>query len=73
MVVDYCKVNKKICFDLYPLPKIEQAFQQFSGASCTPFELYEFSKLPMVISIGCQGLSHVVDNLFADLKGEYVF
>jgi hypothetical protein len=23
MVVDYCKVNKKICFDSYPLPKIE--------------------------------------------------
>ena len=27
----------------------------------------------MGISIGCQGLSRVVDNLFADLKGEYMF
>ena len=98
MVVDYCKVNK-ICFDLYPSPKIEQVFQHFSGATvfsvmdlnstyyqitltpkshritafCTPFGLYEFNKLLMGISIGCQGLSHVVDNLFADLKGEYVF
>jgi hypothetical protein len=81
------------------LPKIEQAFQYFSGATvfsvmdlnsayyqipltpqscritafCTPFGLYKFYKLPMAISIGCQGLSHVVDNLFADLKGEYMF
>jgi hypothetical protein len=99
MVVDYCKVNKKICFDLYTLPKTEQALQHFSGATvfpvldfnsayyqipltpqsrritafCTPFGLYELNKLPMGISIGCQGLSRVVDNLFADLKGEYVF
>ena len=27
----------------------------------------------MGISIGCQGLSWVIDRLFADLKGEYVF
>jgi len=99
MIVDYRKVNKRICFDLYPLPKIEQASQHFSGATvfsvsdlnsayyqipltpqsrrimafCTPFGLYEFNTLPMGISIGCQGLSRVVDNLFADLKGEYVF
>jgi hypothetical protein len=99
MVVDYCKVKKKICFDSYPLPKLEQAFQHFSGATvfsvldfnsayfqipltpqsrrktafCTLFGLYEFCKLPMGISIDCQGLSHVVDNLFADLKGKYVF
>jgi hypothetical protein len=99
MVVDYRKVNKKICFDSYPLSKIEQAFQHFSGvtvfsvldlnsayyqipltpqshrimAFCTLFGLYEFNKLPIGISIGCQGLSHVVDNLFADLKREYMF
>jgi len=99
MVVDYRKVNKKICFDSYPLPKIEQAFRHFSGATVIfgigfklcllpntthssepqnngivyPFGLYEFNKLPMGISIGCQGLSRVVDNLFADLKGEYIF
>jgi hypothetical protein len=27
----------------------------------------------MGISIGCQGLSRVVDNLFVDFKGECVF
>jgi hypothetical protein len=34
---------------------------------------YEFKKLPMGISIDCHGLSHVVDNLFDDLKRKYVF
>jgi hypothetical protein len=42
-------------------------------ALCTPFGLYEFNKLPMGIRIDCQGLSNVMDNLFADLKGKYVF
>ena len=32
MVVDYRKVNAKIVFDSYPLPTIEQAFDQFAGA-----------------------------------------
>jgi hypothetical protein len=27
----------------------------------------------MGISVGCQGLSRVIDELFADLKGQYVF
>jgi hypothetical protein len=31
------------------------------------------NKLPMGISIGCQGLSRVIDELFADLKGKFVF
>ena len=99
MVVDYRKVNSKIVFDSYPMPTIEQAFEQFGGAVvfsvldlnsayyqillshksrrvtafCTPFGLFEFNKLPMGISIGCQGLSRVIDELFADLKGQYVF
>jgi len=42
-------------------------------AFCTPFGLFEFNKLPMGISVGCQGLSRVVDELFADLKGRFVF
>jgi len=42
-------------------------------AFCTPFGLFEFNKLPMGISVGCQGLSRVIDELFADLKGQYVF
>jgi len=40
---------------------------------CTPFELYEFNKLPMGISVVYQALSRVVDELFADLIGSYVF
>jgi len=39
----------------------------------TPFGLFEFNKLPMGISVGCQGLSRVVDEFFADLKGSFVF
>jgi len=42
-------------------------------AFCTPFGLYEFNKLPMGISIGSQGLSRVVDELFADQKNHFVF
>jgi len=33
MVVDYRKVNLKIVFDSYPMPAIEQALEQFSGAT----------------------------------------
>jgi hypothetical protein len=99
MVADYCKVNTKVVFDSYPIPTIEQALDQFSGAAvfsvldlnsayyqiplsersrrvtafCTPFGLFEFNKLPMGISVGCQGLSRVIDELFADLKGQYLF
>jgi len=40
---------------------------------CTPLGLFEFNKLPMGISVGSQGLSRVVDEHFADLKGLYVF
>lgn len=36
---------------------------------CTPFGLFEFNKLPLDISVGCQVLNRVVDELFADLKG----
>ena len=42
-------------------------------AFCTPFGLFEFNRLPMGISIGSQGLSRVVDEIFADLKNEFVF
>ena len=38
-----------------------------------PFGLCKFNKLLMGISVGCHGLSRVVNNLFADLKGDYVF
>jgi hypothetical protein len=88
-------VNAKVTFDSYPMPNIDQAFEQFGGAVrfsvldlnsayyqiplsersrrvtafCTPFGLFEFNRLPMGISIGCQGLSRVVDELFSDLNG----
>jgi len=99
LVVDYRKVNSKIVFDSYPLPTIDQAFEQFSGAVvfsvldlnsayfqipltprsrritafCIPFGLFEFNKLPMGVSVGSQGLSRVMDELFADLKDNFVF
>ena len=99
MVVDYRKVNFQIVFDSYPMPTIEQAFEQFADAVvfsvldlnsayfqfpltprsrrvtafCTPFGLFEFNKLPMGISVGSQGQSRVIDVLFTDLKGKFVF
>jgi hypothetical protein len=99
LMVDYRKVNSKVVFDSYPMLTIDQALDQFGGASvfsvldlnsayyqiplsersrrvmafCTPFGLFEFNKLPMGISVGCQGLSRVIDELFGDLKGCYVF
>jgi hypothetical protein len=42
-------------------------------AFCTPFGLFEFIKLPMRISVGCQVLSRVVDSLFGDLKHKFVY
>jgi transposase InsO family protein len=42
-------------------------------AFCTPFGLFEFTKLPMGISVGCQVLSRVVDTLFGDLKCRFVY
>ena len=42
-------------------------------AFCTPFGLFEFNRLPMGISVGSQGLTRVIDELFADLKGSFVF
>jgi len=99
MVVDYRKVNVKIVFHSYPMPTVEQAFEQFAGAVvfsvsdlnsayfqipltprsrpvtafCTLFGLFEFNRLRMGISVGTQSLTRVVDELFADFKGEYVF
>jgi hypothetical protein len=32
VVVDYRKVNAKVIFDSYPMPTVEQAFEQFGGA-----------------------------------------
>jgi hypothetical protein len=39
----------------------------------TPFVLLEFNRLPMGISVGSQALTRVVNDLFADLKGNFVF
>ena len=51
-----------------PLPTRSRRVTAF----CTPFGLFEFNRLPMGISVGTQSLTRVVDELFADLKGEYV-
>jgi transposase InsO family protein len=42
-------------------------------AFCTPFGLFEFNKLPMGISVGCQVLSRVIDSLFGDLHHKFVY
>jgi len=42
-------------------------------AFCTPFGLFEYNRLPMGISVGSHGLTRVVDKLFADVKGAFVF
>ena len=42
-------------------------------AFCKPFGLFEFYKLPRGISVGSQGLCRDLDELFADLKKNFVF
>jgi len=42
-------------------------------AFCIPFGLFEFNLLPMGIIVGSQGVTRVVDELFAYMKGRYVF
>jgi hypothetical protein len=42
-------------------------------AFCTPCGLFEFNKQPLGISVGCQGLSRIIDEAFSDLKGHFVF
>jgi len=41
-------------------------------AFCTPFGLFDFNRLPMGIRVGSQGVTLVVDELFAYMKGRYV-
>jgi hypothetical protein len=43
------------------------------AAFCTPFGFFEFTKMPMDISVGCQVLSRFVNFLFGDLKHAYVY
>jgi hypothetical protein len=50
MVVDYRKVNAKVVFDSYPMPTIEQAFEQFGGGGSffgVGFELRVLSNPPL--------------------------
>jgi hypothetical protein len=42
-------------------------------AFCTPFGLFEFQKLPMEISVGCQVLSRVIDTLLGGIKHKFVY
>jgi hypothetical protein len=52
-----------------PLPAKSRKATEF----CTPFGLFEFTKLPIGISVCCQVLSRVVDSLFGDLKHSNVY
>ena len=54
----------------YQIPLSERS--RWVTAFCTPFGLFEFNKLPMVVSVGSQGLSRVIDEFFSDLKGQYI-
>jgi hypothetical protein len=42
-------------------------------AFCKPLRPFEFNKLPLGISVGCQGLRRVIDELFPNLKGVFFF
>jgi hypothetical protein len=42
-------------------------------AFCAPFGLFEFTKLPMGISVGCQVLSRVVNSLYGNVEHDYVY
>jgi hypothetical protein len=55
----------------YQIPLSERS--HWIMAFCTPYGLFKFNRLPMGISIGCQGLSRVVDELFSDLKRGCIF
>jgi hypothetical protein len=55
----------------YQIPVSERSRRVM--AFCTPFGLFEYNKLPMGISVSFQGLIRVIDELFADLNGHYVF
>jgi hypothetical protein len=50
----------------YQIP--QSAKSRGATAFCTPFGLFEFTKLSMGISVACQMLSRVVDTLFGDLR-----
>jgi hypothetical protein len=52
-----------------PLP----AKSRKATAFCAPSGLFEFTKLPMGINVGCQVLSRVVDYLFGDLKHKFLY
>jgi hypothetical protein len=99
MVVDYRLLNRKVVFEAFPMPNVENAFANFGKAAffsvlglnsayyqiplsaksrrttefCTPFRLFEFLKLPMGVSVGCQVLYRVFDNLFGYLKHRFVY
>jgi hypothetical protein len=54
MVVDYRKVNTKVVFDSYPMPTIEQAFEQFGGAGV--FSVLDLNsayyQIPLSVGVG---------------------
>jgi hypothetical protein len=61
---------------VFPVLDLNSAYYQIplSFRNCrltafsTPFGLFVFNNLPMVSSVGCQGLSRVIGDLFSDLR-----
>jgi hypothetical protein len=52
LVVDYKKVNAKVVFDSYPMPTIDQAFEQFGGAAV--FTVLDLNSAYYQISLSCK-------------------
>jgi hypothetical protein len=62
-------LDHNLAYYQIPLPAKSRKATAFS----TPFGLFEFTKLPMGISVGCQVLSRIVNLLFDDLKHKFVY
>jgi hypothetical protein len=56
---------------ILPYPAVRK--EPEGDSICSPFGLFEFTKMPMEISMCCQVLSRVVDSRFGDLKHAYVY
>ena len=65
--VRFSVLDLNLAYYQIPFPKSRRI-----TAFCTPSAFLNLM-LPTGISVGCQGLSRVVEKLFADLKGNYVF
>jgi hypothetical protein len=58
---------------IFSVLDLNSAYYQIPLSAKTHFGLFEFNKLPLGISVGCQVLSRVVDTLFGDLNHRFVY